>query len=753
MTALSIQPPFPLLTDIDGQPLEDGYIWIGVANLPPIGNPIAVYWDAALTQPAALPVRTRGGYPVNAGTPARLYVNSDYSIQVQNKNGSVLYSAPQATERYGALIISSADVSFLQAGSGAVVRTAQSKMRDVVSVKDFGAVGDGVADDTAAIQAASTAAATQYKSLYFPSGVYLVTALSVPSYAHWIGEGCDNTTIKTTSLAAQVILSINGKTEVELEGFRFYGIKNTTANYGGGIQVYNSNRVYIHDCTFENFSWHGVVVQGTQGSGSLYVQIERCEFRLWDTPQFDSGCVTIREYSQSCTVRDCLMTANTYHGVVCQPYPPAQLNGNIRGHIIVNNTIKTKQAYGITLYDYNADYAISSVANNGVGLIRVTTSNAHGFSTGDEVLINNVGGTTEANGIWTIAVINSTSFDLSGSNYVNAYTSGGTAMITNDVWDLVDGNTISDIDGAVVGGDSGAGIYAVGVGNVRIVNNHISNSNINTSSESLSPAGIGVSGLRGSCVISGNLVERCKWHGILASSCVYGGTVTITANTVRDCTRVAIRSDGSKNVTITGNSIVTGRSATSIGIRHNAPSAYEGIVISGNHVLAYTSRSIQLQFARDFAVTGNTLVNGRASGAIEGLLVEDCNQGSVVGNTVDMGASVGCPVLITRVTNTRISANSFKGGQPAGQVAFTALLTGTCTNTLFDETNSLSDMYAYNNSTGGTMHTRGTSAPTNAARQVGDIHWNTAPISGGTIGWVTTTAGDPPTWKTWGNIA
>jgi hypothetical protein len=150
MTALSIQPPFPIITDIDGQPLEDGYIWIGVANLPPIGNPIAVYWDAALTQPAALPVRTRGGYPVNAGTPARLYVNSDYSIQVQNKNGSVLYSSPQATERYGALIISSADISFLQAGSGAVVRTAQSKMRDVVSPEDFGAVGNGIADDSGA---------------------------------------------------------------------------------------------------------------------------------------------------------------------------------------------------------------------------------------------------------------------------------------------------------------------------------------------------------------------------------------------------------------------------------------------------------------------------------------------------------------------------------------------------------------------------------------------------------------------------
>lgn len=93
MSALSIQPTYPIFTDIDGQPLEDGYVWIGAANLAPIGNPITVYWDAALTIPAVQPIRTRGGYPMNSGTPARLYVNSDYSIQVQNKNGSVIYTS------------------------------------------------------------------------------------------------------------------------------------------------------------------------------------------------------------------------------------------------------------------------------------------------------------------------------------------------------------------------------------------------------------------------------------------------------------------------------------------------------------------------------------------------------------------------------------------------------------------------------------------------------------------------------------
>lgn len=93
MSALSIQPTYPIFTDIDGQPLESGYIWIGVAGFNPISNPASVYWDAAQTMPAAQPIRTLGGYPMNSGTPARLFVGSDYSIQVQNKNGSVIYTS------------------------------------------------------------------------------------------------------------------------------------------------------------------------------------------------------------------------------------------------------------------------------------------------------------------------------------------------------------------------------------------------------------------------------------------------------------------------------------------------------------------------------------------------------------------------------------------------------------------------------------------------------------------------------------
>jgi hypothetical protein len=93
MSALSVEPPYPAFADADGQPLEDGYIWIGTVNLNPITNPIVAYWDDALTITAVQPIRTSGGYPVYQGTPSRIYTDIDYSIQVQNKNGTVVYTS------------------------------------------------------------------------------------------------------------------------------------------------------------------------------------------------------------------------------------------------------------------------------------------------------------------------------------------------------------------------------------------------------------------------------------------------------------------------------------------------------------------------------------------------------------------------------------------------------------------------------------------------------------------------------------
>ena len=93
MSALLIQPPYPAFAGADGQPLENGYIWIGTVNLNPQVNPISVFWDAALTIPAVQPIRTLNGYSSYQGTPSRFYAVSDYSIQVLDSKGSVVYTS------------------------------------------------------------------------------------------------------------------------------------------------------------------------------------------------------------------------------------------------------------------------------------------------------------------------------------------------------------------------------------------------------------------------------------------------------------------------------------------------------------------------------------------------------------------------------------------------------------------------------------------------------------------------------------
>lgn len=81
-----VQTPYPLFTDIDGHPLDAGYIYIGEEGKNPEVYPIPVFWDEDLTVPAEQPIRTRNGYLSYYGKPGKIYVSpSKCSITVQNK--------------------------------------------------------------------------------------------------------------------------------------------------------------------------------------------------------------------------------------------------------------------------------------------------------------------------------------------------------------------------------------------------------------------------------------------------------------------------------------------------------------------------------------------------------------------------------------------------------------------------------------------------------------------------------------------
>jgi len=134
MSALSIQVPFPVFQDRDGQPLENGYVWIGEPNLNPQTNPVVAYYDEALTIVAAQPLRTLNGYISRAGSPAQVYIDGvDFSILVQDSKGSMVYNFPEGT----GVAASAAGVSYLAAGTGAVDRTVQAKLREIKSAADY----------------------------------------------------------------------------------------------------------------------------------------------------------------------------------------------------------------------------------------------------------------------------------------------------------------------------------------------------------------------------------------------------------------------------------------------------------------------------------------------------------------------------------------------------------------------------------------------------------------------------------------
>lgn len=103
----------------------------------------------------------------------------------------------------------------------------------------------------------------------------------------------------------------------------------------------------------------------------------------------------------------------------------------------------------ITVDDQAGYKTITNAADNGGGLIRITCV-GHGGTTGEEWLIDDVLGTTEANGLWTITKIDNDTFDLQGSAFVNPYTSGGTAIVrTGQLYPATISNALAGTGGKV----------------------------------------------------------------------------------------------------------------------------------------------------------------------------------------------------------------------------------------------------------------------------------------------------------------
>lgn len=257
----------------DNTPLVGGLLYTYVSGTT---TPKASYQDSGLLTPNANPVvlDSRGEASVWPGAGA-------YTLTLKRSDGTLVWSVDGvrdptdvATSLQTALADTSSSangaalVGFLPALSGAVGRLLPSKLLDFVSVKDFGAKGDGSTDDTAAFQAAINYCQSNLKTLYIPgnnSSQYykLTSTLNVTAPLKIQGDGSSQVTLITSGLSVgQFALNIDGTAYGTFGNAEFAGFA-IRAGAGDCIQVKNASSSIFRDIALSNCR-NGMVITGTR---------------------------------------------------------------------------------------------------------------------------------------------------------------------------------------------------------------------------------------------------------------------------------------------------------------------------------------------------------------------------------------------------------------------------------------------------------------------------------------------------------
>jgi Pectate lyase superfamily protein len=132
---------------------------------------------------------------------------------------------------------------------------------EIINAIDYGATGNGTTDDTAAIQAAITAATSQKKILRIPAGTYVVSSSLTLSATNWlVGDGKNNTIIQYSGSSSAIICSGWGG---KIQGLSVV-VTNASAN---GIEVGTASR----NCSIEDVYLDATAVGSSQTGAGFYL--------------------------------------------------------------------------------------------------------------------------------------------------------------------------------------------------------------------------------------------------------------------------------------------------------------------------------------------------------------------------------------------------------------------------------------------------------------------------------------------------